>query len=544
MKKSISVKLFLITAAFMLIFLGGTFLLLTLFFQDFYQNKKVDQLESKLEDLSNTFEKNKYYNVDLTLPYAQLALQNTDSSSQTHGLISSVYEFKLRNNTEVGIVTNKGGNLRQEYLSYLYGGPKLNESQFVIRSLADQYVQQSDLSSLIGDIKSVKRIRFIDKEIDKKYIALVSPVKANGNTTEIIIAVYSLQPILESNSVIQEFYIYMCIGAGLLILVLSLMYSNMITKPLIKLNKTASKMAELDFSTKCDVKTEDELGNLGGTLNFLSENLYNALEGLRASNKKLTQDIEKERQLEKMRKEFVAGVSHELKTPIGIIEGYAEGLKDNIADDSSREFYLDIIVDEAKKMGTLVSDMLDLSQLETGNFKLKIREFSIDELISSVRVKFANMVQDKGIHLNVDLIENAMVKGDKFRIEQVLINFLSNAVKFTNPDDNIEVRMKDLDDKIMIEVENEGEQIAEKELKNIWDKFYKIDKSRNREAGGTGLGLAITKNILILHKSQFGVKNTEKGVKFYFTLDKVSEVEELDEMVSEVDKQEEQSTEE
>jgi signal transduction histidine kinase len=294
----------------------------------------------------------------------------------------------------------------------------------------------------------------------------------------------------------------------------------MISKPLSKLNNTALRISEMDFTAKCDVNSDDEIGSLANTLNFLSQRLDNALNELREKNVKLQRDIEKERKLDRMRKDFVAGVSHELRTPISIISGYAEGLKDNIADEDSREFYLEVIMDEAEKMNTLVSDMLDLSQLESGTFKLSPNPFFIAELVRKCINKHKQFLQQKNISLNSNLPQGIYVTGDMLRIEQVITNFISNALRHTQENGIINIRVLEESNRCVVEVENQGENIPEHELESIWDKFYKIDKSRNRSIGGIGLGLSIVKNILLLHNSTFGVRNTDIGVCFYFTLQK------------------------
>ena len=338
-----------------------------------------------------------------------------------------------------------------------------------------------------------------------------------------LFAVSSLQPVGEAVSVITDLYLYFSIFAVILILLLAMVFSNMVSKPLVRINKTAMKMAELDFSAKCEEQSNDEIGSLAHTLNFLSGNLHFALNELKIANSKLTEDIEKERHLEKMRKEFVAGVSHELKTPVSLITGYAEGLRENLVEGAERTRYIDVISDEAYKIGNLVNDMLDLSQLESGKFKLNMEEFFINDLVQYTLRKFSNSFRQKNINMECSMPkESILVYGDEFRMEQVINNFLNNAIKHTPQNGTIRVTIHETQSIICLEVENEGSHIDESELDNIWLKFYKVEKSRNRENGGTGLGLAIVQNILTLHGSKFGVKNTTAGVKFYFELGKVS----------------------
>jgi len=337
---------------------------------------------------------------------------------------------------------------------------------------------------------------------------------------ETVYAFSSLQPVNEAVQVIKEFYLYFYIGALITILLLSFVYSNMIAKPLIKITKAASKMAKLDFTEKCEVSSEDEIGALATSLNLLSENLNVALTSLKDANIKLEQDIEKEKKLTEMRKDFVAAVSHELKTPITLIEGYTLALNDDVLEGAEKQYFIDVIMDESKKMNSLVSDMLDLSQLESGNFKLTKEDFFLNELLKSVTKKFSSILKEKKIELEINYIQNIKVNADWNRIEQVMTNYMTNAIRHTKDGGFITVTMINIEDAICVEVENSGNKIEISETNKIWDNFYKIDKSRTRMLGGTGLGLSIVKNIMLLHGGSYGVENTEIGVKFYFILNK------------------------
>jgi signal transduction histidine kinase len=284
------------------------------------------------------------------------------------------------------------------------------------------------------------------------------------------------------------------------------------------LNKSALKMAGLDFSQKSNIQREDEIGNLSNTLNFLSENLCKSLNSLKEANIKLEKDIEKERQLEKMRKEFVAAASHELKTPISLIEGYAEAIKDGVFNDSKeRDYYLDVIIDESKIMGNLVYDMLHLSQLESGKLTLNKENFYLDHMVNDILNKFSTLINQKNIKLNSELDKDTKINADWNKIQQVVNNFLTNAIRYTSENGVINVHLKNYSSYFVFSIENSSAPIPEEQLNKIWDRFYRLDKSGNRKLGGTGLGLAIAGNILLLHKLNFGVKNTELGVKFYFT---------------------------
>ena len=263
------------------------------------------------------------------------------------------------------------------------------------------------------------------------------------------------------------------------------------------------------------------MGELAGTLNFLSFILNKTLSELESANMQLQEDIERKHKLEKMRKEFTADVSHELKTPISIIQGYAEGLKDGIGTDDM-DFYLDTIIDEANNMSTLVREMLDLSKLEIEENTLNLQHVNIHELANNIYEKYNNSITDKNFSFHYLIDDNSLlVTCDRFRIEQALKNLLTNAVKHTPSSGLISLTIDNLDDeKIIIIVENSGSSIPENEITLIWDKFYRTDKSRSKDSGGSGLGLAITKSIFELHNSLYGASNTSDGVQFYFTLDK------------------------
>lgn len=508
-RKSITFKLFIITAAFFIIFISITMLLQSLFIERFYLYKKMRDFDTNFRNLSTNF---------------------TNMVNDPDKISELLFKFETENNARVMTADLSGGlKIQIKASSSTSLSPEDNrvigffeDSKIsVLASGIKQWFSDPEaVSKVINDGETVT-FRTQPESSGGSSIIGIAPVSKDGAVLSALVAVTSLQPIGEAAGAIREFYIYFYGIALLLIIILSSIFSNMISKPLVSLNNTASKMAELDFSSKCSIKSEDEIGSMSNTLNFLSERLNTALTDLKAANKKLIEDIEKEKQMEKMRKEFVAGVSHELKTPIALISGYAEGIKDNIADDKKREYYANIIMDESSRMAALVSDMLDLSQLESGSFKLEIDRFYINDLINSIAGKYHANTLLSGKKLNISMpAEDAEVTGDRFRIEQVITNLLNNAIKYTPEGGIIEVRLKDSKASLLVEIENPGEHIPEGEITNIWEKFYKVEKSRNRSLGGTGIGLAIVKDILNLHKSQYGAENTEYGVKFYFTLEK------------------------
>lgn len=349
----------------------------------------------------------------------------------------------------------------------------------------------------------------------------VKPIIENGRITEYAFAIASLQPVNEAMLVLKDYYVYALIIVFLVIILLSFYYSKIIVKPLIKINRVTKKMANFDFSEKLPVTADDEIGGLSGSINTLSVNLKDRIDRLNVANTKLQQDIERERQLEKTRKEFISGVSHELKTPLSVIRSFAEGIKDGVSKDTS--YYTDVILEETENMNRLIVEMLELAKLESGTYKLDMTAFSIGELTQQVYTKLLFSMEEKHLQVNIDADPSILVKANRSRIEQVVVNLLSNAIRYT-PEEKIQVSIIEAEDNVKVEIENTGNPIPEESLEKIWDRFYRLDASRSRHTGGTGLGLSIVKNILDLHHAEYGVYNTTNSVVFYFNLQKVKEV--------------------
>ncbi|MBG9611718.1 sensor histidine kinase [Bacillus cereus] len=350
----------------------------------------------------------------------------------------------------------------------------------------------------------------------------VKPIIENGRITEYAFAIASLQPVNEAMLVLKDYYVYALIIVFLVIILLSFYYSKIIVKPLIKINRVTKKMANFDFSEKLPVTADDEIGGLSGSINTLSVNLKDRIDRLNVANTKLQQDIERERQLEKTRKEFISGVSHELKTPLSVIRSFAEGIKDGVSKDTS--YYTDVILEETENMNRLIVEMLELAKLESGTYKLDMTTFSIGELTQPVYTKLLFSMEEKHLQVNVDADPSILVKANRSRIEQVVVNLLSNAIRYTPDGEKIQVSIIEAEDTVKVEIENTGNPIPEESLEKIWDRFYRLDASRSRHTGGTGLGLSIVKNILDLHHAEYGVYNTTNSVVFYFNLQKVKEV--------------------
>ena len=304
-----------------------------------------------------------------------------------------------------------------------------------------------------------------------------------------------LEAVQDSAQISNQFFMFTCLGGMLLALIVISVISNRLTRP---------------------------LGLLGNSMNSMSEQLESTINQLQTANEQLKKDIDEKIQIDEVRKEFLSNVSHELKTPIALIQGYAEGLQEGISDDpESRAFYCDVIVDEAKKMNRMVRKLLTLNHLEFGQDALTEEPFDICEMLTTLLNSSALEMQKKEIKVIKQYPVSCMVIGDEFKIEEVCTNYISNAMNHVNGDMRICVTLEEQKDTVKITVANTGDPIPEDSLDKVWIKFYKVDKARTREYGGSGIGLSIVKAIMDAHKQPFGVYNTAEGVAFWFCLKKV-----------------------
>lgn len=297
-------------------------------------------------------------------------------------------------------------------------------------------------------------------------------------------------------------------------------FSRKITKPILELADLSQRMANLDFDAKYTSGGENEIGILGGNFNLMSKRLEETISELKSANNQLQKDIEQKEKMEDMRNEFLGNVSHELKTPIALIQGYAEGLKEGISDDpESMEFYCGVIMDEASKMNRMVRNLLTLNQLEFGEEDLQFERFDIVGLIQGVLASCEILIQQAGA--GVDFVADGAVYvwADEFKTEQVFRNYLTNAIHHVDNEKRIEIRVIRQSDTVRITVFNSGKPIPEADITKLWEKFYKVDKAHTREYGGNGIGLSIVKAIMESFHQQYGVKNYDNGVEFWFELD-------------------------
>ena len=325
-----------------------------------------------------------------------------------------------------------------------------------------------------------------------------------------------LESIAESVELSNRFLGYVGLAAMVVGCIAMYLATRSVTSPILQLADISERMSRLDFDA------QDEIGVLGNSMNTLSDKLKETIGELKSANLTLQKDIEEKIQVDEMRKDFIANVSHELKTPIALIQGYAEGLSEGMADDpESRDYYCGVIVDEAGKMNRMVRQLLTLTALEFGNEKLSMERFDIAEVIRGVLSSAGILIQQKNARIQLEMSPPVFVWADEFKIEEVLTNYLSNALNHLDGARiiRISVEAPDARQRVRVAVRNTGDPIPEEALPDLWTKFFKVDKARTREYGGSGIGLSIVKAIMESHHQEYGVRNVEDGVEFWFTLD-------------------------
>ena len=436
-----------------------------------------------------------------------------NTSQPEKSIRNMLSNYALRNGYDIMLETQDGINL---YTS--------NENFIETMNSMNILNSQDNNNDIILANKDFNIRKIKDQTTNITYILLSGKLDNNYN-------LYIRMPIssIQESVKISNNFLYLIGGITLIIAAIIITFiSKRFTEPIQELNEIAEKMANLDFSKKFHPKdVDDEINMLGKNINLMSDKLEATIKQLRNSNIRLERDIEEKSKIEEMRTQFISDVSHELKTPIALIQGYAEGLIENVnTDEENRKFYAEVISDEANKMDKLVKQLLELMKLEYGKREFSNANFNIIELISEVIRKSKVMLEEKNIEVRFDFSKPINVYADEFYIEQVVTNYITNAIKHADEvfgEKYIEIRIEDREDKIRIYIFNTGENIEEEDKERIWRRFYKVDSSRNRENGGTGIGLALVKAIMNNYNNAFGVENKDTGVEFYFDLSKSKE---------------------
>ena len=395
------------------------------------------------------------------------------------------------------------------------GFSNLHDSQMLLVQLGGVLFNKID-SRVMERNDNYQVVEFRDNTQQVDYLALWGTV---GNSYNIFIR-SPLESIQETMGLFFRFLLIVGIAviAGGILFVWY--FSRRLTEPLRELAVLSARMADLDFNAKYTSGGGGEIGVLGENFNIMSQKLENTISELKNANFRLQQDIEQKEKMEKMRTDFMGNVSHELKTPIALIQGYAEGLKEGVSDDpESREFYCDVIMDEASKMNQMVKNLMTLNQLEFGDENVEFQRFDLTELIRGVLQSMEIMAQQKEAKVQFRQKDPVYVWADEFKAEQVVRNYVSNAFNHLDGDRVVDVKIIPAGDKVKVTVFNTGTPIPEEDVPHIWEKFYKVDKAHTREYGGNGIGLSIVKAIMDSFHQEYGVNNYDNGVEFWIELD-------------------------
>ena len=488
--KSVRVKLFLTLSLIIIGIIIFLVLVNNFVFGQFYLYSKQSALKSVYETVNN------YYNNgeigDLSNELERIAVKNN-------------FDILIRDDQNVNVYTSN-----KDFFS-TFGQMNEMTSRF---NTGDGEIIEENKDFVISRIKDTKN--------GLTYILLAATLD-NGYLLYIRIPINSIQESVK----ISNNFLYLMAGFAILIAAVIVSYvTRKFTDPILELNSIAKKMSNLDFSHKYrTTDTDDEINNLGKSINLMSDKLEKTIKQLRETNIELEKDIEEKSKLDEMRKSFISDVSHELKTPIALIQGYSEGLLENVnSDEESRKFYAEVILDETNKMDRLVKQLLELMKLEYGKREFNDTEFNIVEVEKEVIRKSKVMLEEEKVEIEFNTPEEIEVIADDFYIEQVVTNYMTNAIKHVEEVNGKKlIKIENIVDieknKVRVKVFNTGKQIPEEHLNRIWNRFYKIDASRNRNNGGTGIGLAFVKAIMNNYKNDYGVVNKEDGVEFYFELE-------------------------
>ncbi len=390
-----------------------------------------------------------------------------------------------------------------------------NENSAMMKQFFDLILERESVySQTLSVTKDYTIQKQMDTRTDNEYLTLWGTL-SDGN---LILFRSAIASITDAAALSNRLLLYIGLFSLFLGVVLSYFAGGHITRPVYEMTEISKRMTQLDFEAKyIPRKNKNELDILGLRLNELSDALEHTIHDLKQANTELTRDLHLREESETMRREFISNVSHELKTPLALIKGYAEGLLEGvIEDEESRRYYLDVILDETDKMSRMVAQLLSLNRLEYGREQVHLERFSITDIINAAITDYQLMIQERALTVSFEQTANVFIWADPRLCEQVVDNYLSNAIHYASGEKRIDIRLLPKDKKVRFHVFNTGEPIPEDAIEHVWEKFYKVDEARTREYGGTGIGLSIVSAIAEAHQTSCGVTNYENGVAFWF----------------------------
>ena len=506
MRHSIKARFAMVFVGLMAFVLIATWCVNNWFLESFYTMDKVATLEKAYNGIDRIVTETEKKGTDIFEYFKSTYDPNRENEGpvqQMFRVLGEKYNMNIvlmDSATDQVLISNTG---ERDYLSsrvqgYIFGKdmPKVS----ILKTHDNYFIQKT-----------------YDKRSDSYYLESWGYFSDNAT---IFLMSTPLASIRESVDLANRFLAYVGIAALFVVSVFIYFTTKKITSPILQLANLSEKMSNLDFDAKYTGQAEDEIGVLGNSMNRLSDTLKETIGQLRTANTELQQDIEEKIKVDEMRKDFIANVSHELKTPIALIQGYAEGLTEGMAEDpESRDYYCEVIMDEANKMNKMVRQLLTLSALEAGNDAPVMDRFDLTDLVRGVITSAGILIQQKEAEVHLEDCGPVYVCADEFKIEEVVTNYLNNALNHLAGEKKIVITVEDNGEEALVTVFNTGNNIPDEDIPNLWTKFYKVDKSHTREYGGSGIGLSIVKAIMDSHRKACGVRNVEGGVEFWFTLD-------------------------
>ena len=473
----------------------------------YYQNEKVSEIHEAYLKLDNEVKK-------LSEDGQTVIGESEDSESVVNERVSNIIlDYSNKHNITIALVDSM-----------------TNKAIYSSQREGDMFLDRIQ-EGFIGN-KNIKKKDILYKS--DNYTIILHNTQKNSSFIEgfgycsdnqtIVIMSTPVAGLKESVNISNKFLIYVAIIGFIITVIITFLITKMITSPILQLAEISNKMGKLDFTARYDGKRSDEIQTLGKNMNYMSYRLKKAISKLQEANEVLKEDIKRKEAIDEMRKDFIANVSHELKTPIALIQGYAEGLNEGLCEDEeSRKYYTEVIMDESEKMNKMVKQLLTLSSLESGNSILHKENFNMTSLTEGVLSSISILIGEKNVEVNFDTSKDIFLYADEFKIEEVVTNYISNAIHHVNDNGTIKIDVSEDESNVYFSVYNTGNQIPEKDLPNVWEKFFKVDKAHSRSYGGSGIGLSIVKAIVEAHGGAVKVVNKSDGVEFGFKIPRMKE---------------------
>nr|WP_298054739.1 HAMP domain-containing sensor histidine kinase [uncultured Lachnoanaerobaculum sp.] len=473
----------------------------------YYQNEKVSEIHEAYLKLDNEVKK-------LSEDGQTIIGESEDNGSVVNERVSNIIlDYSNKHNITIALVDSM-----------------TNKAIYSSQREGDMFLDRIQ-EGFIGN-KNIKKKDILYKS--DNYTIILHNTQKNSSFIEgfgycsdnqtIVIMSTPVAGLKESVNISNKFLIYVAIIGFIITVIITFLITKMITSPILQLAEISNKMGKLDFTARYEGKRSDEIQTLGQNMNYMSDRLKKAISKLQEANEVLKEDIKRKEAIDEMRKDFIANVSHELKTPIALIQGYAEGLNEGLCEDEeSRKYYTEVIMDESEKMNKMVKQLLTLSSLESGNSILHKENFNMTSLTDSVLNSISILIGEKNVKVDFDTSKDIFLYADEFKIEEVVTNYISNAIHHVNDNGTIKIDVSEDERNVYFSVYNTGNKIPEKDLSNVWEKFFKVDKAHSRSYGGSGIGLSIVKAIVEAHGGAVKVVNKSDGVEFSFKIPRMKE---------------------